>query len=540
MRRFAAVAIALILMPIALPAVALAQTERLTAEQIAAALANRRSFVQPGVKGNPDAQVLGAAAQQTDNMYLVILARQVQGARTARTSANLILGALQEQNPRATVGVVVGKQLNGASLAYTKARVQEAATAAAPAAADDPVGALTSFSAAVSKPGGELEQTAEAGTADGRPWWQWARFPIASDAIALVALRVRARAQERRRRRRGGSIWTAREFQADRLEALAMRHAALLGDTSLDVADPDAAEHLQTAGAKLLALRRTLATLTSPRELRAFSSELDAVDWDLLWVEERAAGRPVPNPIAPGAPGLCFFSHTHGLGTEPIDLRRPDGTIATVYVSPSNKNALDRGETPEVSMVHVGTKMVPWPLAPSWYGAYGWTPDDLPGLEFDGEQIWGTDGPEREIDPFEEAMDEVIDEVEAIEEEDASLDEATAAAGLAHPTGAEETIEPVAVEESGLDEATAPHAAPAAPAEPAEPTRDEPTGFEELDAPRPAGMLEDDDVGLFPEQAPPATFAADGEETLDGPPVTDESTRAWDPFGDDEPRRPTS
>lgn len=535
MRRFAAVAIALILLPIALPAVALAQTERLTAEQVAAALANRRSFVQPGVKGKPDAEALGAAAQQTDNMYLVILARQVQGARTARTSANLILGALQEQNPRATVGVVVGKQLNGASLAYTKARVQEAATAAAPAAADDPVGALTSFAAAVSKPGGEIEEDAAAADATGgRPWWQWALIPIVIIAIALLGLRLRARSHEQRRRRRGGSIWTAREFQADRLEALAMRHAALLGDTSLDVADPDAAEHLQTAGAKLLALRRTLATLTSPRELRAFAAELDAVDWDLLWVEERAAGHPAPNPIAPGAPGLCFFSHTHGLGTEPIDLRRPDGTIATVYVSPSNRAALDRGETPEVSMVHVGTKMVPWPLAPSWYGAYGWTPDDLPGLEYDGEQIWGTDGPEREIDPFEEAMDEALDEIDAVEKEDASLDEATAAAGLAHPGHPEEALEPGIAEDTGFDEATAPHADPAAPGEPA---ADEPTGFEELDAPRPAGMLDDADVGLFPEQAPPATFAADGEETLDGPPVTEESTRAWDPFGDDDPRQ---
>jgi hypothetical protein len=529
MRRFPAVAIALVLFAVALPASALGQTERLTAEQVAAALANRPSFIQPGVKGDPEAQALAAAAQQSDNMYLVILARQVQGARTARTSANLILGALQAQNPRATIGVVVGKQLNGASLAFTKARVQEAAAAAAPAAADDPVGALTSYAAAVSKPGGEIEEAATAATTGGRPWWQWALIPIAILAIALIVLRLRARSHEQRRRRRGGSIWTAREFQADRLEALAMRHAALLGDTSIDVADPEAADHLQTAGAKLLALRRTLGTLTSPRELRAFAAELDAVDWDLYWVEERAAGRPAPDPIAPGAPGLCFFSHTHGLGTTPIDLRRPDGTIATVYVSPANRAALDRGETPEVSMVHVGTRMVPWPLAPSWYGAYGWTPDDLPGLEYEGEQIWGTDGPEREIDPFEEQVEEVVDEVEAIEEEDASLDEATAAAGLAHPAHEHPPEGPAPTAPPTVDEATAPHEATG-----------ESTGFEELDAPPPPGMLAEEEVGLFPEQAPPATFAADGEETLDGPPATDDATRAWDPFGDDDPPRTQS
>lgn len=532
MRRLAAAAIVVLIGLVALPAGALAQTERLTAEQVAAALANRSSFVQPGVRGNPDARALAAAAQQSDNMYLVILARQVQGANTARSSANLVLAALRETNPKATVGVVVNKQLNGASLSYSKARVQEAAEAARPAAADDPVGALTSFAAAASRPGGEIEEEAVEGAGEGRPWWQWALIPIVVIGIALVVLRLRARSNEQRRRRRGGSIWTAREFQADRLEALAIRHAALVGDTAVDVADPDAADHVQTAGAKLLALRRTLPTLTSPRELRAFSGELDEAEWDITWVENRLAGRRTPAPIAPGAPGLCFFSHVQGLGTEPIDLRRPDGTIATVYVSAANKAALDRGDAPDVSMVHVGTRMVPWPLAPSWYGAYGWTPDDLPGLEYEGEQIWGVDGPEREEDPFAEALDDA----EEIAEEDASLDEATIGAGLAHP-GADEPV-PTAADEplpqTTFDEATAPHEPPGSLST-ERPSTDEPTGFEELDAPAPAGMLREEEAELFPDQAPPETFAADGEDTLDVPPATDDQTRPWDPFGDDKP-----
>jgi hypothetical protein len=85
-----------------------------------------------------------------------------------------------------------------------------------------------------------------------------------------------------------------------------------------------------------------------------------------------------------------------------------------------------------------------------------------------------------------------------------------------------------------FDEATAPHEPPAA--EPASRVvDDEPTGFEELDAPAPAGMLQDDDAELFPDQAPPVIYAADGEDTIDEPPATDDQTRPWDPFGDDKP-----
>jgi hypothetical protein len=38
---------------------------------------------------------------------------------------------------------------------------------------------------------------------------------------------------------------------------------------------------------------------------------------------------------------------------------------------------------------------LPWPAAPTWYGAAGWTPADLPGLEVDGREIWGRDVPQR-------------------------------------------------------------------------------------------------------------------------------------------------
>ena len=86
-----------------------------------------------------------------------------------------------------------------------------------------------------------------------------------------------------------------------------------------------------------------------------------------------------------------------GLATEEIDLVRPDGTITAVRVCPANARALERGEAPAVSTVHVGGRGIPWPAAPTWYGAPGWTLEDLPGTEYQGREIWGRDMPRRDV-----------------------------------------------------------------------------------------------------------------------------------------------
>jgi hypothetical protein len=545
MRRLAALLVVLAAVAAIAP-VASAQRERYTAEQLATALAGKPAFVQPGLDPRPDGAALTAVARETPSTYLVILARQVQGAKTAKQSARLITAALQEQDPNATVGLVVGKRLAGASLSRPQARVDQAVADAGTVAAEDPVGALTSYAAAVSKP--VVDDAGDAaGAGGGRPWWQWAILGILVVGIALVVLRIRARSHEQRRRRRGGSIWTAREFHGERLEALAARHATLTGETTMEVDDAEAAEHLQTAGARLLALRRTLPALTSPRELRTCAGELDAVEWEILWVEHRLAGHAPPLPINRGFPGLCFFSHEHGLGTEPIEVRRPDGTVAVVYVSPANKLALDRGDAPEVSLVHVGSRMIPWPAAPSWYGAYGWTADDLPGLEYEGEQIWGVDGPERDEDPFAEPSGEFAepsDDVEAptgIGEAEGEGEEPTTAwepepaddapAPAEEATSAEPAARWLAPEEREPSaEAAVPE--PPAPSATAEPTSG---GFEELDAPPPAGLIaEPDDADEDPlPPPPPALASADAEDTLAGAPGGGDPTLAWDPFSDE-------
>jgi hypothetical protein len=526
---------ALALAAVALGAVAgtAAAQQRLTAKQVATALQARNAYVQPGITPPPDAAALAAVAKESTGIYLVILRRPLRGTANAKASANRVLEALEATDPNATVGLIVRGKLNGASLAYPAERIQKAVADTGATAADDPVGTLASFTAAVTKPNMADDGAAGDDAGGGTSWWMWVVLALLLAGIALVALRMRARSHEQRRRRRGGSLWTAREFHGDRLEALAARHAALTEETTRDIEDPEAAEHLQTAGARILALRRTLATLASPRELRAFAGELDAVEWEILWVEHRLSDHAPPAPIARGFPGLCFFSHEHGLGTEAIELRRPDGTVATVYVSPANRLALERGDAPEVSMVHVSAKMVPWPAAPSWYGAYGWNPDDLPGLEYDGEQIWGLDGPERDEDPFAE---EPAADAAAPGPADAPVTREDELGETGERPGG---WEPPADEQPAFDEPTVgsePTLAdePTVASTPPRPPATTGPGFEELDEAAPAGLVED--AGEDPADDPLAGRAGDGEDTLDGRPAG-ESTLEWDPFdGDDRTR----
>ena len=563
--------------------------KRLSAAQVAAKLQDQHAYVQPGSTPKPDVAALNAVAAANPSFYLVVLRRPLAGAANAKGSARLLALALQPTNPKATVGVVQGGKLGGASLSYPQERINKAVADTGQVAATDPTGALTSYTQAVSKPNINPDDGGSGSGSSGTPFWQWLILIILVVGIALLVLRIRARSNEQRKRRRGGSIWTAREFHLDRLESLAARHAALNGETAGGTEDPEAMDHMQTAGARLLALRRTLPALTSPRELRTVAGELDAVEWEILWVEYRLSDHAPPAPIMRGFPGLCFFSHEHGLGTEPIELRKPDGTIATVYVSPENRLALERGDAPAVSLVHVGSRMVPWPTAPSWYGAYGWNADDLPGLEYAGQQIWGIDGPEdAEHDGLDDAPDsdaplvaypadgvDATGPATAVETRDGELampgEEATrnedptrawdpetdaAFEGAddpfmppleAPPARPVEPHEPAADDEPSWQEPSyeAPPAVPVTPEPelppviPLPPAESTESGFEELDLPAPSGLVEepldelDASEELFP--APPVRpEPGDDEDTLDGlrPPARPDSTLEWDPFTD--------
>ena len=99
---------------------------RYSAKQLAASLAASHIFVQPGVAPQPDSAALKAVAAQTPSTYLLILRRQVKGAKTSLESAKLIIAALKKQDPKATVGLIAKGQLAGSSLSHPQERVDKA------------------------------------------------------------------------------------------------------------------------------------------------------------------------------------------------------------------------------------------------------------------------------------------------------------------------------------------------------------------------------------------------------------------------------
>ena len=160
--------------------------------------------------------------------------------------------------------------------------------------------------------------------------------------------------------------------------------------------DPALAEHHQTAGAKLVALRRQLPQLYSPRELRTCAGELDLTEWHIECAEALAEGRGLPPQPSPDRPALCFFTHEHGLGTVEVDVTRPDGTVASVWVCPANAVALTRAEPCWSGRCTSAAGRCRGRRHPRTTAPPGWSPDDLPGLEYEGREIWGREAPFRD------------------------------------------------------------------------------------------------------------------------------------------------
>jgi hypothetical protein len=376
----------------------------------------------------------------------------------------------------------------------------------------------------------------------GTNYWMWLLILLVLGGLGvLIYLRMRARSQEQRQRARGGPIGTARQFHTQRLDELSRRHAELVRTVAERPDDPSLAEHHETAGAKLVALRRQLPALFSPRELRTCAAELDQVEWHIECSEALVAGTPLPPQPSPERPGLCFFTHEHGLGTVEIDLVKPDATVATVWVCPANAVALSRGEPPIVSRVPSGSRMVPWPAAPTWYGAPGWSQDDLQGLEYQGREIWGRDAPEREapVDVPPEAIAGVPPEAvlppgvstplpPGVEPPPFPLDDEAPLfpEDVAPPIGEPPvTGGPAEDELYAAPSAEAPAEGAEPPAEHEPPAGDEPTGpsaeFEELDGPPPSGL----DMRTLVEQE---------EVTAEHPVVDGDHTVSYDPFTEDD------
>ena len=323
--------------------------------------------------------------------------------------------------------------------------------------------------------------------------WIWLIIVAVIGLGVLLALRMRAVSRDRRKRARVGSIGTARSFHATRLDKLSFRHSELVRAVGERPDDPALAEHHQTAGAKLVALRRQLPQLYSPRELRTCAGELDLTEWHIECAEALAEGRGLPPQPSPDRPALCFFTHEHGLGTSRST--SPDPT-ARWRRSGSARPTPSRCRAPSRCwwvQVHVGGRQVPWPAAPTYYGAAGWSPDDLPGLEYEGREIWGREAPFRDepIDVPPDAVPSVPPEADAAarRRHAAAAGCDGAAADRRGRAAARRARADGAVPAASDDEVTGEREPPPAPAASAAPEPASPNGaplFEELEQPRAA------------------------------------------------------
>jgi hypothetical protein len=262
-----------------------AATPALTVTKVAAPLDGGLIYVSPSMRKEVDQRALQQVAVAHPGYRLVVLARLPKGTETAETAASAVLGKLKKAKPAVKFVAVAhvtdqGTDLGGAMAAggANATVVQEAAKNALASKQASIVDTMKVFTDEVAS--GKAAGTTTTGSSSGKGGgggfpWLWLVVIAVIGLAVLLGLRMRAVSRDRRKRARVGSIGTARSFHGTRLDKLSFRHSELVRAVGERPDDPALAEHHQTAGAKLVALRRQLPQLYSPRLLRSCCRELD-------------------------------------------------------------------------------------------------------------------------------------------------------------------------------------------------------------------------------------------------------------------------
>jgi hypothetical protein len=219
----------------------------------------------------------------------------------------------------------------------------------------------------------------------------WIYIVIAAAVLALAAVLTALRIRTRRVRRRGGGslIEGARDLLQGRLEGL----GEVLAATAVGVSEREdlaLTSHHRNAAETVSEVRASIGRLDGPPAFRAAHGRLDDAEWHLGVVQAHLeqAGEP-PRPES-GHPARCFFNAEHGLATVEIELELPGVRTVSVGVCAADAVRLSRGQEPEVGAVTVGRRRLPWAAAPTWYGGWGWGPDDLPSLRYHGQPVFSS------------------------------------------------------------------------------------------------------------------------------------------------------
>ncbi|MBB6628933.1 hypothetical protein H5V45_16515 [Nocardioides sp. KIGAM211] len=147
----------------------------------------------------------------------------------------------------------------------------------------------------------------------------------------------------------------ARHLVDDDVTVFGEQLAELHVDTLTTELDPDMRWDYQKALDLYDDAKRSLAAATDAPAVRAITPVLDDGRFHLACVLARRDGVALPERREP-----CFFNPQHGPAVDDVLWTPPQGVERSVPVCRSDLRRLQGGEEPEVRLVRVGDRYVPW------------------------------------------------------------------------------------------------------------------------------------------------------------------------------------
>ncbi len=164
-----------------------------------------------------------------------------------------------------------------------------------------------------------------------------------------------------RRRRREEKLaeldrWrTARRLMDEDVTVLGEQVADLHLDTLSDDLDPVARDHYRRALESYDQAKHLLAASETADDVVAIEQVVADARWHRAAVLAVRDGQSLPVRRDP-----CFFNPQHGPSMQDVEWTPPSGTPRTIAVCASDARRLVGGQAPEVRMVRVGDRWVPW------------------------------------------------------------------------------------------------------------------------------------------------------------------------------------
>jgi exonuclease VII small subunit len=344
MRRLAALAVALLILP--MPARAQA------VDEIADELAFRHYYLEEGV----DASVNEVEQLVADHpgVNFVALANEVD--RGADSLAADLLEAIGE----GTVIVLTPGEVGAVSFDHDDAAMEAALDAVVSIPTASYLDAFEAF--ATSLAGGD--GSAVAGSS-GFPW-----IPVLVLGIPIVLIAFAMwRSGRHRKDAASERLQQARQEIRQQMDVIAGQIVALADDPRVEQY-ADALNHYRAASETFQQAESRLITSVTDAALEDLSDDLDRARWELEATEAIVEGRAPPQEPVDEKPQPCFFDPTHGAGVEEAELQTPAGP-RKVMVCRADAEKLRKGEAPQPRQIPMGSQQYPAPQVPRSNGGLG-------------------------------------------------------------------------------------------------------------------------------------------------------------------------